>query len=102
MRPSPAQLKVSFDFALAQSIFSHCGLDLIKNWLSAISRSLAQNGGLIATFLIGEEDSPKMGWIYPHCVDYRPATLGKGAAHVNFQFQIFDFEHSKQTWAHFC
>ena len=25
-----AQAKVSFDFALAQSIFSHCGLDLIK------------------------------------------------------------------------
>ena len=36
-----AQAKVSFDFALAQSIFSHCGLDLIQNWLSAISRSLA-------------------------------------------------------------
>ncbi len=34
------QAKVSFDFALAQSIFSHCGLDLIGGWLSAVSRSL--------------------------------------------------------------
>jgi len=97
-----AQAKVSFDFALAQSIFSHCGLDLIKNWLSAISRSLAQNGGLIATFLIGEEDSPKMGWIYPDCVDYRPATLEQAAADVNLRFQILDWKHPRQTWALFA
>ena len=64
------QAKVSFDFALAQSIFSHCGLDLIKNWLSAISRSLAEDGALVATFLTGEEDSPTRGWVYPECVNY--------------------------------
>src|SRR4029453_5041815 len=67
-----APANTSFDFVLAQSIFSHCGLDLVKNWLSAISRSLAQNGALIATFLIGEEDFRQMGWIYPDCVNYRP------------------------------
>ena len=54
-----AQAKVAFDFALAQSIFSHCGLDLIKGWLSAISRSLAQNGALVATFLIGGRKTPR-------------------------------------------
>jgi SAM-dependent methyltransferase len=91
-----------FDFVLAQSIFSHCGLDLIKNWLSAISRSLAQNGALIATFLIGEEDSPKMGWIYPDCVNYRPATLEQAAAEVNLRFQILDWKHPRQTWALFA
>ena len=52
-----AQAKIAFDFALAQSIFSHCGLDLISGWLSAISRSLAEDGALVATFLIGEKDS---------------------------------------------
>ena len=46
---------VEFNFALAQSIFSHCGLDLIKGWLSAISSSLAQDGALVATFLVAEE-----------------------------------------------
>src|SRR6201987_2459849 len=45
------QSKVAFDFALAQSVFSHCGLDLIKNWLTAISRSFAERGALAATFL---------------------------------------------------
>jgi SAM-dependent methyltransferase len=97
-----AQAKVSFDFVLAQSIFSHCGLDLIKNWLCAISRSLAQNGALIGTFLIGEEDSPKMGWVYPECLNYRPATLQRAAADVNLRFEILDWKHPRQTWALFA
>ena len=94
--------KVVFDFALAQSIFSHCGLDLIKGWLSAISRSLARNGALVATFLIGEEDSAQAGWIYPDCVNYRPATLERAAKDVNLRFEILDWKHPRQTWALFA
>ncbi len=72
-----AEAKVAFDFALAQSIFSHCGLDLIKRWLSAISCSLAQDGVLAATFLIGAKD-------------------------VNLRFEILDWKHPRQTWAIFA
>jgi SAM-dependent methyltransferase len=97
-----AQEKIAFDFALAQSIFSHCGLDLIKGWLSAISRSLARDGVLVATFLIGEEDSAQMGWIYPDCVNYRPATLERAAKDVNLRFEILDWKHPRQTWALFA
>ena len=97
-----AQAKIAFDFALAQSIFSHCGLDLIKGWLSAISRSLAHNGALVATFLIGEEDSARTGWIYPECVNYRPATLERAAADANLRFEILDWKHPRQTWALFA
>jgi SAM-dependent methyltransferase len=94
--------KVSFDFALAQSIFSHCGLDLIRGWLSAVSRALAENGALVATFLIGEEDLARTGWIYPECVNYRPATLERAAAEVNLRFEILDWKHPRQTWALFA
>ena len=97
-----AQAKIAFDFALAQWIFSHCGLDLIRDWLSAISRSLAQDGALVATFLIGEEDSSQTGWIYPECVNYRPATLERAAADVNLRFEILDWKHPRQTWALFA
>jgi cyclopropane fatty-acyl-phospholipid synthase-like methyltransferase len=97
-----AQSKISFNFALAQSIFSHCGLDLIQAWLSAISRSLAQDGALFATFLIGEEDSAQAGWIYPKCVNYRPATLKRAAEEVNLRFEILDWKHPRQTWAVFA
>jgi SAM-dependent methyltransferase len=97
-----AQAKVAFNFALAQSIFSHCGLDLIKGWLSAISHSLAQDGALVATFLVAEEDSTRTGWIYPDCVNYRPATLEGAAKEVNLRFEILDWKHPRQTWALFA
>ena len=97
-----SQAKLAFDFALAQSIFSHCGLDLIEGWLSVISRSLAANGALVATFLIGDEDSTQTGWIYPQCVNYRPATLERAAKDVNLRFQILDWKHPRQTWALFA
>ena len=96
------QAKTAFDFALAQSIFSHCGLDLIQAWLSAISRSLAHDGALVATFLIGEEDSARTGWIYPDCVNYRPATLDRAAKDLNLRFEILDWKHPRQTWALFA
>src|SRR5262249_45775147 len=97
-----AQAKTSFDFAVAQSIFSHCGLDLIKNWLSAISRSLAEDGALVATFLAGEEDFPNKGWVYPECVNYRPATMRKVAAEAGLRFELLDWKHPRQTWALFA
>jgi SAM-dependent methyltransferase len=93
---------IAFDFAVAQSIFSHCGLDLIKDWLSAISCCLAEDGVLVATFLIGEKDSLRTGWIYPECVNYRPATLEHAAAELNLRFEILDWQHPRQTWAVFA
>jgi SAM-dependent methyltransferase len=97
-----AQAGTAFDFALAQSIFSHSGLDLIKGWLSAISRSLARGGALVATFLIGEEDCAQTGWIYPDCVNYRSATVERAAKDVNLRFEILDWKHPRQTWALFA
>jgi SAM-dependent methyltransferase len=97
-----AQGENSFDFALAQSIFSHCGLDLITNWLSAISRALAEDGALVATFLSGEEDSPSKGWVYPECVSYRPAALIDAAAEAGLRFELLDWKHPRQTWALFA
>jgi hypothetical protein len=97
-----ARPNIAFDFALAQSIFSHCGLDLIKGWLSAVSHSLATDGALVATFLIGENDCTKTSWIYPECVNYRPTTLERAAKEVNLRFEILDWNHPRQTWALFA
>jgi hypothetical protein len=57
---------------------------------------------LVATFLIGEQDSAKTGWIYPDCVNYRPVTLERAAADVNLRFEILDWKHPRQTWALFA
>jgi SAM-dependent methyltransferase len=97
-----ARVNITFDFALAQSIFSHCGLDLIKGWLSAISRALAANGALVATFLPAQEDCNETGWVYPQCVNYQPSTLEGVAAEVNLRFEVLDWKHPRQTWALFA
>ena len=94
--------ETAFNFAVAQSIFSHCGLDLIQAWLSAISRSLAEDGALVATFLIGEQDAAQSGWFYPECVNYRPVTLERAAEEANLRFEILDWKHPRQTWALFA
>ena len=96
------QTKILFDFALAQSIFSHCGLDLIRRWLSAISQSLGLSGALLATFVPDAQDSPRTGWVYPECVSFRPATLRRAAAEANLRFEILDWKHPRQTWALFA
>jgi SAM-dependent methyltransferase len=96
------QAKILFNFVVAQSIFSHCGLDLIKEWLSAISRSLAEDGALVATFLPSDEDSPTKGWVYPECVNYRPATMRQAAAEAGLRFELLDWKHPRQTWALFA
>lgn len=102
---SPAtltELKVTFDFAVAQSIFSHCGLDLIVPWLSAIAPSLAPTGALVATFLPSEKDTTETGWIYPGCVKFKPDTLKNAAAEAGLRFEVLDWRHPRQTWALFA
>lgn len=69
-----------FDFIVAQSIFSHCGPDLIATALSSFKRALSDGGLILATFVhvgsIGiHEEFTGNGWIYPGCVAYRPETI---------------------------
>jgi arylsulfatase A-like enzyme/SAM-dependent methyltransferase len=102
---SPAilnEMKDRFDFAVAQSIFSHCGLDLITRWTSFIAHSLTPSGALIATFFPSETDNTKTGWIYPGCVSYKPDTLRKVATEAELRFEILDWRHPRQTWALFA
>ena len=97
-----AEVKIAFDFAVAQSIFSHCGLDLIAPWLSFIAKSLAVDGALVATFLPSKNDNIEAGWIYPACVSYKPDTLRGVAAEAGLRFEILDWRHPRQTWALFA
>jgi choline-sulfatase len=102
---SPAILKEIgpvLNFAVAQSIFSHCGPDLIPPWLEAVANVLRRDGALAATFLIGDTDNAKAGWIYPDCVRYRAETLSAMAADAHLRFKPLDWRHPAQTWALFA
>lgn len=90
------------DYAIAQSIFSHCGLDLIQTWLSQLSSHLNPQGALFATFLTDTQDYSGQGWVYPACVNYQTETLKELAVACGFQFQMLDWAHPRQAWAIFA
>ena len=54
-----------FDFAVAQSIFSHTGTDLLIAWLDGIARRLKPGGALAATYLPGASDPVESGLDLP-------------------------------------
>jgi cyclopropane fatty-acyl-phospholipid synthase-like methyltransferase len=92
----------SFDFAIAQSIFSHTGRELLDNWLRDVSQMLTSSGALVATFMIDESDTSEKRWIYPDCVRYTLGTMAATAQRHGFTFQILDWRHPRQTWALFA
>ena len=103
---------LSFDFAFAQSIFSHCTIEKIKQWLEELSARLKSEGVFLATFVKGEKDFfnkagvtekdfEGKGWIYPKIVSYKPETMAAIAQNAGFHFQILDWKHPRQTWALF-
>jgi SAM-dependent methyltransferase len=88
-----------FDFAVAQSIFSHTGVALLRRWLRETSAALRADGALLATFLPAETDSPEEGWTYPACVRFRPATVRELAAAHGLDCVLLDWFHPRQQWA---
>lgn len=89
------------DFAFAQSIFSHTGLDLFRAWLEQARTHLKPTGALLGTFLIAEEDFEGSGWIYPECVEFQVETIRSLAESLGFGFHLLDWAHPRQTWALF-
>ena len=91
-----------FDFALAHSVFTHGGLDIIEQWLCDVSARLKKNGVLVATFKTDATDSEVQGWAYPECLRYRPETLSELARDVGLYFQLEEWYHPTQQWALFA
>jgi SAM-dependent methyltransferase len=89
------------DFAVAQSIFSHCGLDLIRRWLSGLAPRLSPSGALAATYLPAETDFAGSGWVYPDCVTFTPASLARVADDAGLTMTALDWWHPRQSWALF-
>lgn len=88
-----------YDFMLAQSIFSHTGLDLLDQWLAEAGQLLTPTGALVATFIPGEVDTDRRGWIYPDCVAFDPKTIASLASRHGLDFVPVDWRHPRQTWA---
>ncbi|NTV12461.1 MAG: class I SAM-dependent methyltransferase [Desulfobulbaceae bacterium] len=95
---STAAFNEKYDFILAQSIFSHTGLDLLEQGLANLGAALKPDGILAATFVEGRRNHNGNGWLYPDCAAYRPARIGQFAAAAGLFMVRIPWYHPRQTW----
>lgn len=88
-----------FDFVLLQSIFSHCGEDLVRQWLGELSSHLSERGAIVATWVGAKEDSGESGWLYPGLVRYRKETFDALANDAGLEAVHLRWPHPIQRWA---
>lgn len=91
---------VRFNFILAQSIFSHAGLDIISKALNAFAKVLSPNGLIAATFSMSEKKSDFLGkgWVYPACVRYQSDTIIHTFKSAHLSVVPIPFFHPRQKW----
>lgn len=90
----------SFDFMLAQSIFTHTPVDQIRKCFANVASSLRPTGLFAATFKQDDhEDYTGDEWIYPHQARYRRDTMRSLAEDAGLCISFPKFDHpGLQTW----
>ena len=89
---------VGFDYCFAQSIFSHCGIDLVEKWFEDVSFHLSKSGVFLATFVLGEYTTNEQGWIYPGCVKFAQSDIRQLSSQFGLQCLELDWYHPRQSW----
>lgn len=93
---------VDFDFILAQSIFSHCGADLIATTLRGFRLALAPGGLALVTLLHPGQDGAAEfhggDWVYPQSVAHAPRTFARIVAAADLFCRRLRWFHPRQTW----
>jgi cyclopropane fatty-acyl-phospholipid synthase-like methyltransferase len=95
-----------FDFILAQSIFSHTGLDVLGTALDNARKVLTPTGQFLFTILDEatpqfdyiEDAKDKSGWIYPECVSIAQEELESTCAAIGLSVQPLTWFHPRQRW----
>lgn len=90
--------KIDADYMFAQSVFSHCGLNLIDRWLDDVKFHLSESGIFLATFHVESVDYDKSGWVYPGSVGYKIETIQELASKKGLHFQMINWSHPRQNW----
>ena len=87
-----------FDYCFAQSIFSHCGVDLVENWFEDIAFHSHSKSVFFATFVLGEAPNGDSGWIYPGCVKFSAEQIFGISTKYGFDCLQLNWFHPFQTW----
>lgn len=93
--------KRTFDFIIAQSIFSHTGIDMTAGALKNMAAVMHRDTLALVTFVLagraGEKNTAD-GWVYPGVVTYHHATIMKMLYDTGLKGQTLPWFHPRQTW----
>lgn len=90
---------VRFNYALAQSVFSHLPLRLVYACFRSLSRTLVPGGQFLFTYFEGETDTPNREYIHKAFRQF--STLEKIAEEAGFRYKLdrLEVKHPRgQTW----
>jgi SAM-dependent methyltransferase len=93
----------TFDYCLAQSIFSHSSLAQVSECLGQVSQYLNKEGLFLATFIWGKNDYEGEDWVYPGCVTFKASSIKKIAWEQHgLEMKTTDWPHPNgQNWVIF-
>ena len=89
----------TFDFMLAQSIFSHAAQHQIERCLQQARAVMHDKSLFVATFYVGTDSYTGSDWVYPGNVTYRMADMLALIQDAGLRAQQLDWTHAnEQTW----
>jgi cyclopropane fatty-acyl-phospholipid synthase-like methyltransferase len=98
-------LGLQFDYIIAQSVFSHTGIDLLRKAILAISKVSHERTIFLATYVFeseGKQTPPRgatySGWKYPDLVSYSFEELIAIYQAVGYSCKRIPWSHPRQTW----
>jgi SAM-dependent methyltransferase len=83
----------SFDYLLAQSVFTHAAGWQICRCLEEAARVLAPGGYFAATFLAGEADHQGGAWVYPDVTYFTSEFMQQAAEDAGLAMRYLNWRH---------
>ncbi|MEZ5776739.1 MAG: class I SAM-dependent methyltransferase [Paracoccaceae bacterium] len=90
----------TFDYVVAQSIFSHTGADVFGKALAAAQAVLAPRGQFLFTvhYRGNEAGMSARGWFYPKCVRFSDSEVRDLCRSAGLHVQPLAWFHPRQRW----
>lgn len=96
----------SADFVVAQSIYSHTGVNLFEKSVNAVTRCLKESGQFLFTAVTSDDlnanammrGMSENGWFYPQCLVYTEEEVLSICRSADLFVQKLDWFHPRQTW----
>lgn len=89
----------TFDFIIAQSIFSHASQNQIRQCLTEAKRVMTTTSIFAATFVKGDVNNTSDEWLYPHCCTYTSEFIFSLITEIGLFAKPLKLSHpNNQTW----